>query len=227
MDSLEHNEDVYDFNFWPSFADLMLSLVLILVFFYVAIVATGMINMRGIRDSQMHLIDDISETTGQEKQEAAAPDTYIIGKDIIVKNEPTVQKISFADNILFDVNRYELKEQGRTALRSVGAIIVKNLASIREIQIQAHADITPITNDTNLKLGSRRANEVYEFLKNVVGIDPASHLMSSTSFGEFKPVNRSEEDSNYNLTRLHKDNSTKEQKAMNRRIELLLFYKIS
>lgn len=227
MDSLEQNEDLIDFNFWPSFADLMLSLVLILIFFYVAIVATGMINMRGIRESQMRLIDDISKKTGKEKQETASPDTYMIGKDIIVKNEPTVQKISFADNILFDVNKHDLKDQGKTALKSVGAIIVKNLASIREIQIQAHADITPIANDTNLKLGSRRANEVYEFLKNEVGIDPACHLMSATSFGEFKPVNRSEEDTDYDRKRLSSDNLTSDKRAMNRRIELLLFYRIS
>ena len=227
MDSLEQNEDLIDFNFWPSFADLMLSLVLILVFFYVAIIATGMINMSGIRENQMRLINDISEATGKEKQETASPDTYMIGKDIIVNNEPTVQKISFADNILFDVNRHDLKDQGRAALLSVGAIIVKNLASIREIQIQAHADITPIANDTNLNLGSRRANEVYEFLKNEVGIDPASHLISATSFGEFKPVNRSDEDPTYNGKRLQENNTTNAQRNMNRRIELLLFYRIS
>jgi hypothetical protein len=130
FESEDGGEEVLDFNFWPAFADLMLSLVLILVFFYVAIVATGMINMRSIRESQMRLINDISEATGKEKRETALPDTYMIGKDIIVKNEPTVQKISFADNILFDVNRHDLKDQGRAALRSVGAIIVKNLASI-------------------------------------------------------------------------------------------------
>lgn len=227
MDTLESTEDALGFNFWPAFADLMLSIVLILVFFYVAIVATGVVNMRNLRDNQLRLINDISEMTGKEKREGEAPDIYMVGKDIIIKNEPTIQKISFTDNVLFDTNRHVLKEQGKAMLRVVGTIIMKNLSSIREIQIQAHADIIPIANDSNLRLGSRRANEVYEFLVNQVGIDPACHLMSATSFGEFKPVNRSDEDSDYSVERLRKDNLTGWQRAMNRRIEVLLFYRIS
>jgi hypothetical protein len=51
--------------------------------------------------------------------------------------------------------------------------------------------------------------------------------MSATSFGEFKPVNRSEEDADYDRKRLSSDNLTVDKRAMNRRIELLLFYRIS
>jgi outer membrane protein OmpA-like peptidoglycan-associated protein len=58
-----------------------------------------------------------------------------------------------------------------------------------------------------------------------VGINPAENLMSVTSFGEYKPVQRSEDDSSYSLERLQADNSTAELKGRNRRVEVLLFYR--
>ena len=50
--------------------------------------------------------------------------------------------------------------------------------------------------------------------------------MSATSFGEFKPVSRLDTDMTYDQSRLTKDNSTKNLKDRNRRIELLLFYSV-
>ncbi len=227
MDSIDNNDEILDFNFWPTFADLMLALLLILIFFYAAVVSTEAIYARNVRALQMGLIIDIVKYTKTESMTETASGAYVLGKDIVVLNEPTVQKISFTDNILFDVRDHHIHDRGKVTLRIVSEIIKIHLDSIREIQIQAHADISPMLNDSNLNLGSRRANEVYEFLKNQGGIDPATHLMSATSFGEFKPVNRLEEDSGYNRERLQKDNETSKQRALNRRIELLLFYKLS
>ena len=107
----------------------------------------------------------------------------------------------------------------------VGNKIKSNLDNIREIQIQGHADPDPPSLPSNLHLAAWRAIEVFNFLQEQVPIDPAIHLMSATSFGEFKPVQRSIQDRFYNLDKLEMHNGTDELKAQNRRIEILLFYR--
>ena len=54
--------------------------------------------------------------------------------------------------------------------------------------------------------------------------------MSATSFGEYKPVQRSTDDSTYTLEKLMEHNGMEHDgdnklKARNRRIEILLFYR--
>ena len=49
--------------------------------------------------------------------------------------------------------------------------------------------------------------------------------MSATSFGEYKPIQRSNQDSRYTPEKLKEHNKTKELKAQNRRMDILLFYR--
>ena len=128
---------------------------------------------------------------------------------------------------LFPQDKHGLSETGKQTLTIIGQLLKKQLPVIREIQIQGHADTDKSRlYPTNLDLAAFRAIEVFKYLQNEVGIDPAEHLMSATSFGEFKPVQRSDEDLSYNDLNLIKDNRTKSLKDRNRRIELLLFYSI-
>jgi flagellar motor protein MotB len=49
--------------------------------------------------------------------------------------------------------------------------------------------------------------------------------MSTTSFGEYKPVQRRYSDMGYNNDRLKKDNNTAKKREKNRRIEVVLIYR--
>ncbi|MBM3234753.1 hypothetical protein FJZ31_00465 [Candidatus Poribacteria bacterium] len=232
-------EDVLDFNFWPSFADLMLSLVLILVlvvFIVRAVISAGTINLKHVQQNQMNMVQAIATEYGVESKEKSA-DLFSIpiqlesGKssEILIRNEPTLQRFSFQDLILFPSGGYLLSDNGRKTLSIVGMKIKDQLSVIREIQIQGHADIDPIYRlnskfRSNLELAAARAIAVFKYLQDSVGIDPAEHLMSATSFGEFKPVQRSDDDSTYNQGKLRGHNSSDELKDSNRRIEILLFY---
>jgi flagellar motor protein MotB len=230
------DEDVLDFNFWPSFADLMLSLVLILVlvvFIVRAVIAAGTINLRHVQQNQMNMVQAIAAEYGVEPKEKsnnlfAIPIQLEGGKysEILIRNEPTIQRFSFRDRILFPSNEHKLSEDGQETLNIVGREIKRQLSVIREIQIQGHAD-TDATYKfrSNLELAALRAIEVFNFLQHTVGIDPAEHLMSATSFGEFKPVQRSDDENNYDGKKLSKHNSSEELKNQNRRIEILLFYR--
>ena len=257
-------DNTLDFNFWPSFSDLMLTLVLILVIVVFAVIAAFSIeidNMRGkiaeIEEEQKEIAEALAKV--EEKQEtlieaiAAAYNVQWENIDkwkdkesktnffeipiylenggyteIQIQNEQKLQRYSFSDRILFRRNKYDLNEEGKKTLRVVGREIGKNLEDITEIQIQGHADPDRPANDYffNLDLAASRAIEVYKFLQRSIRIDPARHLMSATSFGEYKPVQRSTDDRTYNRQKLRQDNRTRALKAKNRRIEILLFYRL-
>ena len=236
-------DNTLDFNFWPSFSDLMLTLVLILVIVVFAVIAAfsvgtveppsvGTIDLTEVEERQMTMIHAIAAQYGVEPEEFKT-DAFVISihledgrsTKILIQNEPTLQRYSFSDRILFEPDEHYLNEDGKETLYTVGRQIKKNLNNIREIQIQGHADPDlPTSAPSNLHLAALRAIEVYTFLQEQIHIDPAKHLMSATSFGEYKPVQRSDQNSTYTPEKLAQDNSTKALKARNRRIEILLFY---
>jgi flagellar motor protein MotB len=228
-------DETFELNFWPSFADLMLALVLVLVlllFLFAGVLSIGTVNLEKVHERQVALVESIAHAYDVK---ASQPSTnlYVISiekngsNDIDIRNEPTLQKITFSDNILFDPNEYQINDRGQTVLRTVGDVLKSQLSDIREIQIQGHADTDQTSRfPSNTHLAALRAIEVLNHLKDVSGIDPAEHLMSATSFGEFDPVQRGRDEVKYSRERLLRDNSTVQLKAQNRRIELLLFYRL-
>ena len=237
-------ENTLDFNFWPSFSDLMLTLVLILVIVVFAVIAAfsvgrveppseGTVDLSDVEEKQKDMIDAIASAYGVEplEHENNSFEIRIQLEDdrytkIIIKNEPTLQRYSFSDRILFEPDKFLLSDDGKETLLTVGRQIKYNLNNISEIQIQGHADPDPPAFvPSNLHLAALRAIEVYKFLQKRVNIDPAKHLMSATSFGEYKPVQRLDGDSTYTPEKLTRHNSTKKLKSQNRRMEILLFYR--
>ena len=229
-------ENTLDFNFWPSFADLMLTLVLILVivvFVVIVVLSAGTVDLSDVVNKQQDIINAIAAEYGVEPKENKEG-TFVIPihledggyTEIMIQNEPTLQRYSFNDRILFQPNEYDLNEDGEKTLLIVGNQIKRNLDSISEIQIQGHADPDrPSLYTSNLHLAAFRAIEVYKFLQEKIHINPATHLMSATSFGEYKPIQRSNRDSSYSSEKLKEHNRTKKLKAQNRRMEILLFYR--
>lgn len=228
-------KDKFGFNFWPSFTDLMLSLVLvvlIILFVVSKMIAAGSENLDRARESQKAIYAQIQEKIGNNYTIAIISDKDTnqtnealkeTKADITIINKLDRQTITFSDKILFDSGSSRLKQAGYQALAAVGPVIKDNIENISEIQIQGHADID-YTDEFNLGLSANRAISVYMFLQHTVGIDPAEHLMSATSFGKYKPVGR-DVISNFNLEQLKQANATGELKARNRRIEIVLFYK--
>ena len=264
-------DNTLDFNFWPSFSDLMLTLVLILVIVVFAVIAAFSIGTDDLRAELKETKKEMAKVTKEQKEiaealakvkekqetliEAIAAAYNVQWEDIDkwedkesktnffeipiylengestkiqIQNEQKLQRYSFSDRILFRRNKYDLNEAGKKTLRVVGREINKNLRDITEIQIQGHADPDRPADDYffNLDLAASRAIEVYKFLQRSIRIDPARHLMSATSFGEYKPVQRLSDDRTYNRQKLMQHNSNRLSKAKNRRIEILLFYRL-
>ena len=228
-------KDKFGFNFWPSFTDLMLSLVLvvlIILFVVSKMIAAGTENLDKARESQKKIQNQIESQIGKnysilvisDKSNEETSEKMLDNKaDITIVNKLDRQTITFSDKILFDSGKSELKPAGYDVLKVVGPVVMNNLVNISEIQIQGHADIED-TDDYNLTLAANRAIAVYKFLQKEVSVDPAKYLMSITSFGKYKPVGR-EAGQEYDRAKLEKANIDAAAKAKNRRIEIVLFYK--
>jgi flagellar motor protein MotB len=227
------DEDLLTFNFWPSFADMMLALVLVLclvLFLISATIAIGTVNLREVETNQVSLINAIASDYKVEPRKLSESTYGIFFGDhrdpvIEIHNDLNLQRITFSDKVLFEPDHTELKPEGEQVLRVVGSKLRDQLHLIREIQIQGHADTVPSKRyASNVELAANRAIAVFEFLKDKVGIQPTEHLMSVTSFGEYKSVQRSEGTS-YSQEKLIADNQTEELKRRNRRIEMVLIYR--
>jgi len=228
------DEETFSFNFWPSFADLMLSVVLILIlviFLIYSVLSAGTVNLSHVEERQRVMIASLAASFGSIPEETEK-NIYVISisrsktRDVIIRNYPTLQRFSFGSHILFPQDEYLLSENGKRVLKTLGGLLKQQLPKIKEIQIQGHADPVPtLKHGSNLKLAALRAVEVFRFFQQSVGIDPAQNLMSATSFGEYKPVQRSDDDESYNIKRLNAHNFIETQRTQNRRIELLLFYR--
>lgn len=105
------------------------------------------------------------------------------------------------NGILFDVNSERIKPESAGVLKSIAGVLADNAAM--RIKIIGHTDSDGEAVE-NIDLSRRRANAVRAALQTVYGIDAAR--METDGLGESKPVS---------------DNTTREGKARNRRVEFI------
>jgi chemotaxis protein MotB len=145
------------------------------------------------------------DLAGSLKSEIAAGEVKITE----LKGKLTVNMI---DRILFDSGQAEVKSNGRTVLAKVGAIL-KGVSG-KDIRIEGHTDNVPIGGElktryaTNWELSTARATAVARYLQDVASIEPTR--LGATGYGEFRPI---------------APNDTPENRALNRRIEIVLVAK--
>ena len=65
-------DNTLDFNFWPSFSDLMLTLVLILVIVVFAVIAAFSIGTDGLREELTKTKEKMAEIEEEQKEIAKA-----------------------------------------------------------------------------------------------------------------------------------------------------------
>jgi peptidoglycan-associated lipoprotein len=86
------------------------------------------------------------------------------------------------DDVLFDYDKYDVKESYKTEMQAVSAWMTKN--SSATISIEGHCDDRG-TNEYNLALGDRRAKSVKDFL---ISVGVPSSRIETISYGEEKPL---------------------------------------
>ena len=211
--------------------DLIVSLVAVLMIMFAV---QDIINFKLVRQNQEKLVNEIADVFETDPIKIDE-DTYEIATEpekqskIIIKNDATLQRISFGSDILFESGEALLQDIGKGILKKFSRVFIskKKLKIIKEIQIQGHADTVPVKEDRewgNLRLAADRAIEVYKELKRL-NIHPYEYVMSATSFGEYMPIERKYEDSNYSMAKMTYHNNSEEKKKINRRIEIVLIYR--
>jgi flagellar motor protein MotB len=224
-------------NAWPSFADLMLSVVLVLVTILVAAVVfiTTGTDYGAVELRQEAIREKIEQARGQDFTDSEDGSRVYVMSDggineIRVIESDGESRITFGDRLLFDRGEPNLSESGRALIAEIGKTISPELEYIREVQIHGHTDPSYDTEvyesdqegyQYNLNLGSQRAADVFQQLQ-AVGVNPVTNLMSIASYGPYRPVNRSD-NADYDAERLAEDN-TGDLAEQNRRIELLLHF---
>lgn len=121
--------------------------------------------------------------------------------------------VNMVDAILFDSGQSDVKKQGQEVLKKL-VDVLKDVKG-KVIRVEGHTDNVPIHGSltkkypTNWELSSARAINVTRYLQKM-GIDP--EMLSTAAYGEYRPV---------------APNDTKEGRAKNRRIEIVLVNKDS
>jgi chemotaxis protein MotB len=117
--------------------------------------------------------------------------------------------VNLVEKILFDSGKAEVKDQGKEVLTKVGNIL-KNVQD-KDIRVEGYTDNVPIKGTlrqkfpTNWELSTQRATNVLHFLQDEAGVDGTR--LAAVGFGEFRPIAA---------------NDTPENRAQNRRIEIVL-----
>ncbi|MGP3777307.1 OmpA/MotB family protein [Halanaerobium saccharolyticum] len=136
-------------------------------------------------------------------------DNYIesngLGERVNVENKRKGLVISLTGEILYELGRAEIREQGREILAIISDIL-KDIPN--DIMIEGHTDDLPIRTDefpSNWELSTARAVNVIKFLIEERDFDPAR--LSAAGYSEYRPV---------------ADNDSSESRAENRRVEVVV-----
>jgi outer membrane protein OmpA-like peptidoglycan-associated protein len=122
---------------------------------------------------------------------------------VLAKGDFVWETVLTDDKVTFGFNKAELTPEGKAAVDAFAAKVKADNKNVY-IEIQGHTDNVG-SEKYNLKLGYERAEAVMNYLSMQHGFP--LHRMNVTSYGEFKPV---------------ADNATKEGRAQNRRVALVV-----
>jgi len=152
----------------------------------------------------------------QMKQMKTTHEALVSGvKEQIQKQEVTIKEfqeslsLNFIDRILFEFGKADLTPEGEKILKKVGEAL-KNIKG-KKIRVSGHTDNVPIRPDnvkkfpSNWELSAARAASVVRYFQEKIGLDPRDMEAVGRSF--YQPV---------------ASNETKEERARNRRVEILI-----
>ncbi|MFC4635188.1 OmpA family protein [Dokdonia ponticola] len=133
------------------------------------------------------------------------------GKGLTVEQRDGKVYVSLENKLLFDSGSWTVGANGRTAVQQLGNVLGDNPDIA--VLIEGHTDDVPYSGSGNLKgnwdLSAKRATAIVNILRENKQIDPKN--LTAAGRGEYAPV---------------APNDTAENKAKNRRIEVILTPKL-
>lgn len=163
----------------------------------------------GVVSSMINLASKVGSNTAVlerlENEVQAMAGSTVGNRSITVFKDERGIVIRIKDRAFFDEGRADLKQTAKEALSKIVPIIKNSNSSIR---IEGHTDDVPISTGefkSNWELSVRRATEVVRHL--IETYDFAPQKISASGYAEYQPVAR---------------NDTPQNRALNRRIEIIL-----
>lgn len=133
------------------------------------------------------------------------------GKGLTVEQRDGKVYVSLENKLLFDSGSWTVGANGTKAVKQLGAVLADNPEIA--VLIEGHTDDVPYSGSGNLQgnwdLSAKRATAIVNILRTNSSIDPKN--LTAAGRGEYAPV---------------VDNDTAENKAKNRRIEVILTPKL-
>ena len=120
--------------------------------------------------------------------------------------------ITFVADVLFDSGKAAIRSEAYPSLDKVAVVLKENVPELN-VGIEGHTDNEPIRFSgwkSNWELSTSRALSVLHYLVNKKGIAP--QRLSAIGYGEYRPV---------------ASNDTKENRLLNRRVEIVILPKLS
>jgi len=129
--------------------------------------------------------------------------------DILIDLETRGLVMRFHDNVLFDSGEANLKPESERLLVEISDFLLMTEYEQKNIRVEGHTDTVPTYSkfgyETNWELSTARATNVVRFLSEKVGLRP--ERFTASGFSEYHPV---------------APNDTKENKAKNRRVDIVI-----
>lgn len=164
-------------------------------------------------DIPINTIEDYMDVESDLKSLIEHLDEYVetlgLGERLEIKPEERGVVIRFMDNVLFDSGSAEIKPESLEILKSVAELLNREEFSSRQIKVEGHTDSDPILRSskfpTNWELSSARATNVLRYLVEVEGIE--GNRISSSGYSYYRAI---------------LPNDTPENKAKNRRVDIVI-----
>jgi outer membrane protein OmpA-like peptidoglycan-associated protein len=122
---------------------------------------------------------------------------------VLAKGEFVAEVVITDNDATFAFDKYSLSDEAKAALDAFAGKLKSQNTNVY-IEIQGHTDNIG-SESYNLKLGYKRAEKAMQYLNMEQGVP--LHRMNIISYGEYKPI---------------ADNSTREGRAQNRRVALVV-----
>jgi outer membrane protein OmpA-like peptidoglycan-associated protein len=233
MSMLERNGNEYEgsVNFWPSFTDISLITILILIILYFAQLLSNI---------EVFELDRIktkmNELECRIKTEVVARGGEDMLEEISFSRTYREHRLTFSTSILFQSGSAQLQDRGVKTLEIVGDVLREAAEDglLESLQVEGHTDTDPVSPGLRVRdnwdLASNRATEVVRFFDRISKIDPDEVPMSGVGFSKFQPVVSLPEYHEMVKAQLPAGEFPDMQelklqwKADNRRVELKLYY---
>ncbi|MGB9866837.1 MAG: OmpA/MotB family protein [Bacillota bacterium] len=122
-----------------------------------------------------------------------------LGASVSVTMESRGLVLRFADTVLFDLGKADLKPGARQILDKVSKVL-KDLPN--HVRVEGHTDNLPISTPrfpSNWELSCARATNVVRYLIEANGLSP--ERLSAAGYGEFRPVSPNDSEASRRLNR--------------------------